>query len=131
MVGALAERIGLPVEAVVTWAPASAAPAGAARGFDHGELLARAVARAGSGGRSRGSSYALAGPRPDRAGRAERRPGPRLATVRAPVPGRSVLLVDDVAHHRRDPRRGGRRAPAGGRRRVLAVTAAATPPPRR
>ena len=129
MAGALAERISLPVEAVVTWAPASAARR-RARGFDHGELLARAVAeRAG-----RPVARLLTrspGPAQTGLARAERRPGPRLATVRATVPGRSVLVVDDVLTTGATLAAAAavlRRAGAAG---VLAVTAAATPPPRR
>mgnify|MGYP002403402888 CR=1 FL=1 len=78
---------------VVTWAPTGARRRHR-RGFDHAELLARAVAR-----RRRLPVVALLrrGAGPAQAGRsaAERRTGPKLeAARRCPWP---VLVIDDVA----------------------------------
>jgi len=77
---------------VVTWAPASAART-RARGFDHAQLLARAVGRR----RDLPVRRLLArapGPAQTGRGAAERRAGPRLIPAGSAPP--SVLLVDDV-----------------------------------
>ncbi len=78
---------------VVTWAPTTATRR-RQRGFDHAELLAKAVAR-----RLRRPARRLLRrlPGPAQTGRslAERRRGP-LLTARSRSPARRVLLVDDV-----------------------------------
>ena len=80
---------------VVTWVPTTGARR-RARGFDQGEILARAVAR-----RlvlpCRPLLRRLSGPPQTGASRAARLTGPRLVLRRgASVAGRRVLLVDDV-----------------------------------
>jgi predicted amidophosphoribosyltransferase len=91
---AMVERLGRepPVD-VVTWAPTTPARR-RARGFDHAELLARAVGRR-RGIPVRGLLTREPGPVQTGARRAERRCGPQLR-ARPAVGGRSVLLVDDV-----------------------------------
>lgn len=78
---------------VVTWAPTTPQHR-RARGFDHAELLARAVGR-GAGLRVRAMLTRLPGPAQTGARREERRAGPKFRT-RPDASGRRVLLVDDV-----------------------------------
>lgn len=78
---------------VVTWAPTTPARR-RARGFDHAELLARAVGR-GAGLPVRGLLTRLPGAPQTGARRAARVAGPRFR-ARAAAAGRRVLLVDDV-----------------------------------
>jgi ComF family protein len=89
----LAARVGRPSQAVVTWAPTSAARR-RRRGFDQAELLARALSR-----RWDVPCRSLLGrrPGPPQAGRSgfERRRNPGFTAPR-PVP-RAIVLVDDIA----------------------------------
>jgi predicted amidophosphoribosyltransferase len=83
MTAAFAERFAAAVPDIVTWAPASAQRRHAS-GFDHGELLARAVARRL---RVPFARLLVREPGPPQTGRsrADRRPGPTLrAVVRGP-----------------------------------------------
>lgn len=97
LAGALATRVieaGLTVD-VVAWAPTTDAHR-RARGFDHGEEVARAVARR-LGVPARG--LLRRGPGPPQTGRQahERRAdGPRFSVRRAVAPTTRVLVVDDV-----------------------------------
>jgi len=114
---------------VVTWAPASAQRR-RERGFDHGELLARAVARH-LVLPARGLLTRAAGPAQTGRSRAERGPGPPLRLGRpGPAPA-SVLLVDDVVTTGATLAAAAAVLRAAGARRVVAATAAATPHDRR
>jgi ComF family protein len=84
---------GLRVD-VVTWAPASTGRRHTS-GFDHGELLARALARR-VGLRALPLLTRDAGPAQTGRTRAARGPGPPLHPLGSGARGRSVLLVDDV-----------------------------------
>jgi ComF family protein len=90
---AMAARAATSGVDVVTWAPTTPERR-RARGFDHAELLARAVSR-----RLRVPTRALLARRPGPpqtgAGRDARGAGPRFAVAR-PVGGLRVLVVDDV-----------------------------------
>ncbi len=111
----------------VTWAPTTATHR-RARGFDHAELLARAVARRlyvpsrallvrSSRDSQTGLAYAM------------RSAGPVFrARVASPA---AVLLVDDVATTGATLRAAARALREGGAARVLAATIARTPPPTR
>lgn len=93
----LAETMAVRVEAgafdVVTWAPTTGERR-RARGFDHAQLLARAVS-ARLGVRCRPLLERGPGPAQTGAGRAARGTRPRFA-ARPARPGVRVLLVDDV-----------------------------------
>lgn len=80
--------------AVVTWTPTTAARR-RARGFDHAEALARAVARE-LGLPARPTLRRRQGPPQTGRPASARRAGPRFAARPGAVPAR-VLLVDDVA----------------------------------
>lgn len=93
LAGAVAAR-GVPVD-IVTWPPTTAEHR-RGRGFDHAELLARAVAHAlGTPARlllERSGGVAQTG----RDARARRDRGPGFAVTAAPRPGEFVLVVDDI-----------------------------------
>jgi predicted amidophosphoribosyltransferase len=123
LAAAMAPLVGPPVPAVVTWVPTTSARRHE-RGFDHAELLARAVARLlgrravrllcrGSGGPQTGLAAAA------------RRLGPELV-ARSHVPA-SVLLVDDVATTGATVEAGARALRAAGAVSVRVLTAARTP----
>jgi predicted amidophosphoribosyltransferase len=109
---------------LVTWVPTSAGRA-RERGFDQAALLARSVAarlrlpcrrllRRHGGSPQTGRSLA------------ERQAGPLLVGV-VPVPGRAVLLVDDVVTTGSTMSAAGRALRDAGAARVFGVAAAATP----
>jgi predicted amidophosphoribosyltransferase len=111
--------------AVVTWAPASSGRRRSS-GFDHGELLARAVARRLHLPAAR-LLVRAPGPAQTGLGRAARGPGPPLRPAGAGA-RRTVLLVDDVVTTGATLGAAAGALRRGGARRVVAVTAAATPP---
>ncbi len=113
---------------VITWVPASAERR-AARGVDHGALLARAVAREFD---VPVTSLLLRGPGPPQTGRpaAERRAGPTLVGTQ-PLTGRVVLVVDDVVTTGATFTSAARALHACGARKVLAAAVARTPRPGR
>ena len=95
LAGMMLERLagaGAPVD-VVTWAPTTPQHR-RARGFDHAELLARAVARH-AGLPARSLLRRLPGAAQTGARRAERRTGPQFRS-RPDAHGMRVLLIDDV-----------------------------------
>jgi predicted amidophosphoribosyltransferase len=109
---------------VVTWVPTTAARR-RRRGFDHAEVLARAVAR-----RLRRPCRCLLRrlPGPAQTGLAggERRAGPALVARRAAT-SRRVLLVDDVVTTGGTAAAAARAVRAAGASRVELVAAARTP----
>lgn len=118
---ALAPRID-----VVTWIPASATRR-AARGIDHGALLARVVAERLGYGAER-LLWRDGGPPQTGRPAAERRAGPRLH-ARGSISGRSVLVVDDVVTTGATLTAAARVLRALGASDVLAATVARTPRP--
>jgi predicted amidophosphoribosyltransferase len=112
---------------LVTWAPTTTARR-RARGFDHAELLARAIARA-LGVPARSTLQRCPGPPQTGRPAAARRAGPRFDVRR----GRSaprVLLVDDVATTGATLAAAADALRSHGTVRVVAVVAARTPEPR-
>jgi predicted amidophosphoribosyltransferase len=114
---------------VVTWAPTTA-DRRRARGFDHAELLARAVARRL---RRPCRPLLLRRPGPPQTGRslADRRLGPRLVGVALRRPPGHVLVVDDVVTSGATASAAAVALRAVGVGRVDVLAAARTPPPRR
>ena len=126
LAAAMAASVTTPPD-VVTWAPTTTRRR-RDRGFDHAELLARAVARH----LSRPCRPLLdRRPGPPQTGRplAERLAGPHLAPRRA-VAGR-VLVVDDVVTSGATATAAALALRAAGAGAVDVVAAARTPPPRR
>ena len=109
---------------VVTWAPTSVARR-RARGFDQGEVLARAVARR-LGVPCRPLLVRLPGPPQTGRSRAERRLGPAFVARRGP-PGRRILVVDDVVTSGATLSAAARALRAAGADVVMSVTAGRTP----
>ena len=121
-------RSGATFGDVVTWVPTTAYRR-RDRGFDHGALLARAVARR-LDLPARGLLVRLdASPQTGRAA-SDRRSGPRCR-ARGTVTGRRVVLVDDVATTGATLSAAARALRGAGAAQVVAVTVCRTPPPRR
>jgi predicted amidophosphoribosyltransferase len=119
----------VPAGAVVSWVPATPAHR-RRRGFDHAELLARAVA-ARAGLPVRALVRRPPGPSQTGRSRSERAAGPHLERCRAlaAAPCRGVLLVDDVATTGASIRAAAAVLRDSGSRWIGAVTVARTPPP--
>jgi predicted amidophosphoribosyltransferase len=109
---------------VVTWAPTTPARR-RARGFDHAELLARAIGRRASLP-VRGLLTRLPGAPQTGAARAARVGGPRFR-ARAVAGGKRVLLVDDVVTTAATFTAGAVALRRAGARAVLGLAAARTP----
>jgi predicted amidophosphoribosyltransferase len=127
LVGRLGQRLAQQVAAVpfdvVTWAPTSAERR-RERGFDHAELLARAVARA-----ARVPCHRLlardGGPAQTGRSAPERHAGPHFSATGGG--GRAVLLVDDVTTTGATLSAAARALRAGGARAVDGAVLAVTP----
>jgi competence protein ComFC len=113
---------------VATWAPTTT-PRRHARGFDHAEILARAVAR-GLGLRARPTLRRRPGPPQTGRPAVARRAGPHFDARHGTVPAR-VLLVDDVATTGATIAAAADALRRAGATSVVAVTAARTPRPGR
>jgi ComF family protein len=113
---------------LVTWTPTTTARHHA-RGFDHAEALARALAR-DLGLRARPTLRRRAGPPQTGQPAAARRAGPRFDLRGGALPPR-VLLVDDVATTGATIAAAADALRRGGVVSVIAVTAARTPRPGR
>lgn len=125
LAAAMAASVTAPPD-VVTWAPTTAVRR-RARGFDHAELLARAVARH-LDRPCRSLLDRRAGPPQTGRPLAERRVGPCLE-ARSPVSGH-VLVVDDVITSGATCAAAAAALRAAGAARVTVLAAARTPPPR-
>lgn len=110
---------------VVTWVPTTPARR-RQRGFDHGRLLAKAVARR-LGLPCRSLLRRLPGPPQTGRDLAERRRGPRVETRANRATANRVLLVDDVVTSGATLTAAARALRNGGVVTVHAVTAARTP----
>jgi ComF family protein len=126
----LADRVrgGLAGEAVdlVTWAPTTS-PHRRRRGFDHGELLARAVARR-LGVPARRLLTRDPGPaQTGRPARARRQQGPCFRCPRPPPTSARVLVVDDVVTTGATLRAATQALRRAGCRQIVVACAARTP----
>jgi predicted amidophosphoribosyltransferase len=113
---------------VATWAPTTTSRR-YARGFDHAEILARAVARE-LGLRARSTLRRRPGPPQTGRPAGARRVGPQFDSRHGVVPAR-VLLVDDVATTGATIAAAADALRRAGAASVVAVTAARTPHPGR
>jgi predicted amidophosphoribosyltransferase len=126
LAGAMVPLVAAPAPSLVTWVPTTPSRR-RARGFDHAELLARAVARRLSRP-SGGLLRRIEGPPQTGLTGAARRRGPTI-TARRTVPA-DVLLVDDVATTGGSLTTAAAALRLSGAVRVVAITAARTPAPR-
>jgi predicted amidophosphoribosyltransferase len=124
LAAAMAPLVPPPLPDVVTWAPTTPARR-RERGFDHAELLARAVGRLACRRSRRLLSRAPGRPQTGQPV-AARRVGPAFAP-RGRVPA-AVLLVDDVATTGATIAAAAVALRDGGAERIVALTAARTPP---
>jgi predicted amidophosphoribosyltransferase len=126
LAGGLAELIEPERPAALTWVPASLAHR-RDRGFDQGELLARAVARCLPGVRAR--RLLDRGPGAPQTGRdrAERLAGPNLHPHRGRRVVGTVVVLDDVRTTGASLRAAADVIRSGGADRIVAATIAVTP----
>jgi ComF family protein len=127
-VGFLADAMAALVDPAgidaVTWVPTTPARR-RQRGFDHAELLAKAVARR-LGKPRRSLLRRLSGPAQTGLAAEARRVGPQLVARRA-APAARILLVDDVVTTGATASAAARALRAAGARTVEVVAAARTP----
>jgi ComF family protein len=126
MTAAFAQRPAGATPDVVTWAPASSQRRRAS-GFDHGELLARAVGRRLDLPVARLLTREPGPPQTGRS-RAARGPGPGLRGAPEAARGRGVVLVDDVVTTGATLSAAASALRRAGAVAVVGLTAAATPP---
>jgi len=126
LAGGLAQLLAAERVDQLTWVPAAVAHR-RDRGFDQGELLARAVARHLSGVRARRLLDRRPGPAQTGRDRAERLVGPTLRLRRGARPTGVVGLLDDVRTTGASLASAAEVLRSAGAQRVVAATIAATP----